>query len=66
MAFKKLNGQERDFFYRFYILLVFLQKIAEITIYRIVVVLITKHFKANLFELFFGANCKYVLSVDQG
>ena len=52
MAFKELYGQERDFLYRLYILLIPVQKSAKIPVYPIIVILVAKGFERDLFKLF--------------
>ena len=52
MAFKELYRQEWDFLNRLYILLIPVQKRAEIPVHLIIVILMAKSFERDLFKLF--------------
>ena len=60
VAFKELYGQERNLPGQFYILLIPVQKIAEVTVHSIVVILVTKDFECRLLKFFFWGYGKYV------
>ena len=60
VAFEKLNRQEWNLDKGFYSADIGMQEIAEFTVYLIVLVLETKHFKRGLLELLLGGDGEYV------
>jgi hypothetical protein len=66
VAFEKLNRQEWNLDKGFYSADIGMQEIAEFTVYLIVLVLETKHFKRGLLELLLGGDGEYVGNEMQG
>ena len=66
MAFKKLDGQERNLPDRFYLLLVDPQIFAKCAIDRIVIELMAEYLQRDFLKLFLVRYRKYVGLWDQG